>query len=196
MQLCHSWFLQNHLWDGSLWASFQSHTIRKNPFFLSSIYAAQQFDKEIDKQNPILPAEGSVMGVWKQWRSTGGHRHSDRGWWELLAVLHWAPVANTQGEQAPHNTAGNWGRELTAKTGCKGEREKNKKQKREKENSLITDIVFQIMQATLVLQNLCLQPEKITITSVLLHQIHAAECLPLLPIQVIVREFRHKSVRL
>lgn len=42
MQLCHSWFLQNRLWDDSLWASFQSHIIRKNPFFLSSTSASQQ----------------------------------------------------------------------------------------------------------------------------------------------------------
>lgn len=168
MQLCHSWFLQNHLWDGSLWASFQSHTIRKNPFFLSSTYASQQLDKQIDKQNPILPAEGSVMGVWKQWRSTGGHRHSDRGWWELLAVLYWPPVANTQGEKAPHNIAGNWGRELKIKTGCKGERKKETK-KEKKRTVWLKTCKSQILQATLVLQNLCLQPEKIAITLMLLH---------------------------
>lgn len=87
-----------------------------------------------------------MLGVWKQWRSTGGHRRSDRGWWELLAVRYWAPVANTQGEKAPHSTAGNWRRELKTKRGCKGER--RKKQKR--------TVWLQICQVSNAASNICI----------------------------------------
>lgn len=117
-----------------------------------------------DKEKSVLPAEESVMGVWKQCRSTGECRHSDTGWWELLAVLCQSPLANKQGEKARQNIAGNWGKELRKKTGWGwgwGVRKEGEKKKKEQLG------YRQASPKSFLLQNLCFWLEAAAVTSVL-----------------------------
>lgn len=123
-----------------------------------------------DKEKSVLPAEESVMGVWKQCRSTGECRHSDTGWWELLAVLCQSPLANKQGEKARQNIAGNWGKELRKKTGWGwgwGVRKEGEKKKKKKRIVGLQIGKSKILQTSSLLQSLCFWLEAAAVNSVL-----------------------------